>query len=63
MLAGDGHLTDSALLHGEDGVTLEQGWAVNHAGLVQWSTDIGKAQEIQARPEFAVPSQLATDAR
>jgi peptide/nickel transport system substrate-binding protein len=63
MLAGDGHLTDSALLHGEDGVTLEQGWAFNHAGIVQWSTDIGKAQEIQARPEFAVPTQLATDAR
>jgi peptide/nickel transport system substrate-binding protein len=63
MLSGEGHLTDSALLHGEDGVTLEQAWAENRAGVVQWTTDIGKAQEFQSRPEFAVPTQLATDAR
>jgi peptide/nickel transport system substrate-binding protein len=63
MLAGDAHLTDSALLHGEDGLTLERAWADNKAGVVQWTTDIGKAQEIQGRAEFAVPTQLATDAR
>lgn len=63
LLAGDAHLTDSALLHGEDGVTLERVWADNKAGVVQWTTDIGKVQEFQGRPEFAVPTQLATDPR
>lgn len=63
MLAGDAHLTDSALLHGEDGVTLERAWADKRAGVVQWTTDIGKVQEFQGRAEFAVPTQLATDVR
>lgn len=63
MLAGEGHLTDSALLHGEDGITLELAWQQSKAGLVQWTTDIAKVQEFQMRPEFAVPPQLATDAR
>ena len=63
MLAGDGHLTDSALLHGDDGVTLERAWEHNKAGVVQWTTDIGKAQEFQSRAEFAVPTEVATDVR
>ena len=63
MLAGEAHLTDSALLHGDDGMTLERAWTDSKAGVVQWTTDIGKVQEFQGRPEFAVPTQIATDAR
>jgi peptide/nickel transport system substrate-binding protein len=44
-------------------VTLEQAWASSQAGVVLWGTDIPKGQEIQMRPEVAVPTQLATDAR
>jgi peptide/nickel transport system substrate-binding protein len=62
LLAGEAHFSRS-LLHGEEGVTLEQGWATNRAGIVLWETDIGKGQEIQQRPEIAVPTQLATDVR
>lgn len=62
LLAGGAHFS-RALLHGEEGVALEQGWAANKAGVVLWETDIGKGHELQARPEFAVPTQLATDVR
>ncbi len=63
MLAGEAHLSGQTLLHGEEGTTLEQAWAANKAGVVLWTTDIGKGQEMQLRPEFAVPTQLATDVR
>jgi peptide/nickel transport system substrate-binding protein len=63
LLSGEAHYSVEALLHGEEGATLEQGWAANKAGIVLWGTDIPKGQEIQLRPEFAVPIQLATDAR
>ncbi len=62
LLAGEAHFS-RALLHGEEGVALEQGWSGNRAGVVLWETDIGKGQELQARPEYAVPTQLATDNR
>lgn len=62
LLAGGAHFS-RALLHGEEGVTLEQGWAANKAGVVLWETDIGKGQEVQSRPEFAIPTQIATDVR
>ncbi len=62
LLAGQAHYS-RALLHGEEGVALEQGWASNQDGVVLWETDIGKGQELQARPEFAMPTQIATDVR
>jgi peptide/nickel transport system substrate-binding protein len=62
LLSGEAHFS-RALLHGEEGLALEQGWAGNHDGVVLWETDIGKGQEIQSRPEYAVPTQLATDVR
>jgi len=63
MLAGEAHLSGRTLLHGEEGVALEQGWSSNKGGVVLWGTDIPKGQEIQQRAEFAVPSQMATDSR
>ena len=63
MLSGEAHYSVTALLHGEEGLTLERAWAANNGGRVIWETDIAKGQEIQMRPEFAVPSQLATDVR
>jgi peptide/nickel transport system substrate-binding protein len=63
MLAGESHYSVSALLHGEEGLTLERAWASNNGGRVIWETDIAKGQELQMRPEFAVPTQLATDVR
>jgi len=63
ILAGEAHLTDQALLHGYDGITLEQAWASNQKGVVLWASDIGKGWEIQMRPESAVPTQLASDRR
>jgi peptide/nickel transport system substrate-binding protein len=63
MLSGESHYSVSALLHGEEGLTLERAWAANNGGKVIWETDIAKGQELQMRPEFAVPTQLATDVR
>lgn len=63
MLSGEAHYSVSALLHGEEGLALERTWATNNGGRVIWETDIAKGQEIQMRPEFAVPTQLATDTR
>ncbi len=63
ILAGEAHYSVSALLHGEEGLTLERVWAANNGGKVIWETDIAKGQEIQMRPEYAVPTQLATDVR
>jgi peptide/nickel transport system substrate-binding protein len=63
MLSGEAHYSVTALLHGEEGLTLERAWATNNGGKVIWETDIAKGQEIQMRPEFAVPTQLATDVR
>lgn len=63
MLAGEAHYSVSALLHGEEGLALERTWATNGGGKVIWETDIAKGQEIQMRPEFAMPTQLATDVR
>jgi peptide/nickel transport system substrate-binding protein len=62
LLAGEAHFS-STVLHGEEGITLERGWADNKAGVVLWETDIGKGQDIQQRPEYAVPTQLASDHR
>jgi peptide/nickel transport system substrate-binding protein len=62
LLAGQAHYS-RALLHGDEGTALEQGWSSNQEGVVLWETDIGKGQELQARPEFANPRQLATDVR
>jgi peptide/nickel transport system substrate-binding protein len=63
MLAGEAHLSGRTLLHGEEGVALEQGWSSTKGGVVLWGTDIPKGQEIQQRAEFAVPTQMASDAR
>src|SRR5204863_9790894 len=63
MLSGEAHYSVSALLHGEEGLALERTWATNQGGRVIWETDIAKGQELQSRPEFAVPTQLATDVR
>jgi len=63
MLSGEAHYSVSALLHGEEGLTLERVWAENNGGRVIWETDIAKGQELQMRPEFAVPTELATDVR
>lgn len=62
LLAGEAHFS-STVLHGEEGITLERGWADNKAGVVLWETDIGKGQDIQQRPEYAVPTELASDKR
>jgi peptide/nickel transport system substrate-binding protein len=63
MLSGEAHYSVSALLHGEEGLTLERVWAANNGGRVIWETDIAKGQELQMRPEYAVPTELATDVR
>lgn len=63
LLSGEAHYSVGNLLHGEEGLTLERAWAANGGGKVLWETSIAKGQEIQMRPEFAVPTQLATDAR
>jgi peptide/nickel transport system substrate-binding protein len=63
LLAGEAHYSVEFLLHGEEGITLERAWASSDGGRVLWETDLGKGMEIQQRPEFAVPVQLATDAR
>jgi peptide/nickel transport system substrate-binding protein len=63
MLSGDAHMSGQTLFHGEEGITLEQAWASTKAGVVLWTTDIGKGQEMQLRPDYAVPTQLATDVR
>jgi peptide/nickel transport system substrate-binding protein len=63
LLSGEAHISGQAVLHGDEGITLEQAWAANGSGKVLWTTDIGKGQEIQQRPEFAVPGQLASDVR
>ena len=63
MLAGESHYSVDFLLHGEEGITLERAWSGSADGVVLWETDLGKGMEIQLRPEFAVPVQLATDVR
>jgi len=62
MLAGEAHYAQD-LLRGEDGVILEQAWDHSKAGTVHWLTFLAKGHDVQQRPEFAVPTQLATDVR
>jgi peptide/nickel transport system substrate-binding protein len=63
MMTGEVHYAFTQMLYGEEGVTLERAWEANKAGTVLWVVSIGRAMEAQMRPQYAVPTQLATDAR
>ncbi len=63
MLAGHVHYAMESLLYGEEGLTLERGWAGTGGGTVVWEPISARAMEFQQRPEFAVPTELATDVR
>jgi peptide/nickel transport system substrate-binding protein len=63
MMTGEVHYAFTQMLYGEEGLTLERAWEGNKAGEVLWVLSVGRAMEAQMRPQYAVPTQLATDAR
>ncbi len=62
LLSGEAHFVIEGILYGEDGLTIEQQWG-RTGGTVLWEAISGRVMEIQQRPEFAIPQQLATDVR
>jgi peptide/nickel transport system substrate-binding protein len=62
LLSGEAHYSLEGVLFAEGGLTLERAWGTS-SGRVLWEQIAGRSLEIQQRPEFAVPRQLATDAR
>ena len=63
MLAGDVHFSFNNMLYGDEGLVLESGWGPNGSGRVLWEPLQGRGMEFQMRPEYAVPTQVATDTR
>ncbi len=63
LLSGEVHFSMESLLHDDEGPILEQGWAANKAGIVLSEPIATRAVEFQGKPEFAVPTELATDVR
>jgi len=62
LVSGDAHYSIEGLLFGEEGLTLERGWGAG-GGKVIWEANQGRTLDIQSRPEYAVPKELATDSR
>jgi peptide/nickel transport system substrate-binding protein len=62
LLAGEAHFQMDGALFGEDGLALERQWGPD-GGTVTYEPNSPRAMGIQMRPEFAVPTQLATDVR
>jgi peptide/nickel transport system substrate-binding protein len=63
LLAGAAHYVVEGMIWGPEGALLEREWVAQGKGNVLWEPLSGRAIVIQMRPEFAVPTQLATDVR
>ena len=63
LLSGEVHFSMESLLHDDEGPVLERGWAANRGGVVLSEPIATRAVEFQGKPEFAVPTELATDVR
>jgi peptide/nickel transport system substrate-binding protein len=63
LLSGDVHFSMESLLHDDEGPLLQQGWAANKGGIVLSEPIATRAVEFQGKPEFANPTELATDVR
>ncbi len=62
LLSGEAHFYMESALFGEDGIVIERHWGPGQ-GTVLYEPISPRAMGIQQRPEFAVPMELATDAR
>ena len=63
LLSGEVHFSMESLLHDDEGPVLAQGWAANNGGVVLSEPIATRAVEFQGKPEYAVPTELATDVR
>jgi len=63
LLSGEAHFAMNSYLRDEDGPVLEESWAQNKAGIVLSEPIAPRAMEFQGRPEYAVPTELASDVR
>ncbi len=61
LLSGEAHFYMESSLFGEDGLVIERQWGSR--GTVLYEPISPRAMGIQQRPEFAVPTELATDVR
>jgi peptide/nickel transport system substrate-binding protein len=61
LLSGEAHFQMEGNLYGEDGLIIERQWGTG--GTVLFEPNSPRAIGIQMRPEFAVPTQLASDVR
>lgn len=62
LLSGEAHYVIEGALYGEDGLIIERAWGLT-GGTVLYESLNSRGMEIQMRPEFAMPQQLATDVR
>lgn len=62
LLSGEAHFYMEGALYGEEGTMIERQWGTT-GGTVLYEPISPRAMGIQQRPEFAVPTQLATDVR
>lgn len=62
LLSGEAHFYMEGALYGEEGIVLERQWGPS-GGTVLYEPISPRAMGMQLRPEFAVPTELATDVR